>query len=222
MDKGITIPQHYISIRITTPHANWASVYDVIKDEPWYISYPHFGKKGDNEHFHVFTPGGTVADRERIRARFKRAGFTGNKCICVKLGENGITSGIQYGSRERTQPRFAGENVDEWIRISPPWDPNLAKKRKRDSDDYVQLTCMNVIRYAFEYWKDNNIKSTDLPKVVEIMLQDGKYVFSSAMMRQGAPSWQIDVFRESCEAGRLVYNSEIFRTAIWRDFSSRY
>lgn len=216
---GGTVPTTYVSIRVTTPHSNWPAVEKLVEDADWYICYPHSGKNGNNEHFHVFVTGGTACDREKYRKRFKTAGFSGNKFIGVKLFENGITSAISYGAREGTEPITKGDECAQWIAESPEWVEQRAGKKRRPTDEYVELSCKNLMKLAFEYRSNENILSTDLPFVMEHMLNSGFYVMSPTLMRQGAPLWMIDVFQHSCEVGRVEWKNQIWRSGVFRDFN---
>ena len=78
-------PQNYISIRITLVHEQWYRIEECVSDAKWYIAYLHFGKNGNNPHFHVSLPGGK-GELEKYRQRFKGAHFhvftlyTGMEC----------------------------------------------------------------------------------------------------------------------------------------------
>lgn len=123
----------YTSVRITIPHSLLDKMLEkVFYDVVWYICYPHSGKNGDNEHFHVFCPATDSAGRDRIRKRVKDNFGSGNKFISLKHCENGISQAIQYGSKEGTQPITRGD-VQSWIDNAPAWIPGgVTKKRKRN------------------------------------------------------------------------------------------
>lgn len=212
-------PTKYVSIRVTTPHTNLEKLVRVVDNEEWYIIYPHFGKDKDNEHFHVLVPGSSERDRERFRNAFKRAGdlnLSGNKSISVKFQDNTLSSGIQYCAREGTAPSVKGDNVSEWIDAAPKWVEKKNGKRKRDDDGVIKLTCVNHVALAFEYWKKNNLHGDDLCEVVRRMLDSGEYSADANWMRQGAPDFLIDVFKESCEAGRLTWKAMSCRGGLWK------
>lgn len=214
------VPTVYVSIRVTTPHSNWRAVEKLLEGAEYYISYPHSGKEGNNEHFHVLVSGGTNADREKYRKRFKAAGFIGNKFVSVKLCQNGITSAITYCAKESTQPYVLGELCESWIRQSPAWvEQRAAVKRK--GEDYVELNCKNLMRLAFDYRKSTGVKSTDLAQVIEFMLNSGHYIMAPTLMRQGAPSWMLDVFKHSCDLGELKWTFSYWKEGVFRDFSGR-
>lgn len=215
------VPTIYLSLRVTTPHNTWDTlVKPHIDDASWYISYPHSGKNGNNEHFHVFLSGVTASDRERYRKRFRSAGFTGNQHVSLKLMQNGVTSAITYGAREGTEPICKGPLCASWIRDAPEWVEQRASK-KRSGDDFIELTCKNLIKVAFEFHRQEKLKTTCLAKTMQIMLERGVYVMSPTLVRQGAPNWYLELFRESVETGKLSWNAEVWKTGVFRDFSGR-
>lgn len=218
VDTG-TIPTTYISIRVTTPHDNWPAIEKLVSDAEWYISYPHSGKNGNNEHFHVFVSGGTATTREKFRKRFKTAGFVGNKCVSVKLFENGITSAISYGAREGTTPYVKGSECARWIAEAPEWVESRAGKKRRATDEYVELSCKNLMKLAFEWRRTEGLSSTHLPYVIECMLNTGFYIMSPTLMRQGAPLWMVPLFQHSCEVGVLQWKHNIWESGVFRDFN---
>lgn len=213
-------PTTYVSIRVTVSHSMIDSIIRVLSNEDWYIIYPHYGKNKDNEHFHVLVPGSSAGDRERFRNAFKRASdldVSGNKSISAKLQDNTVSCGIQYCSREGTDPYVKGDLVSEWICAAPKWvESTKVGKRKRDDDGVIKLTCVNHVQLAFEYWKKNNLHGDDLCEVVRRMLDTGEYMADANWMRQGAPDFLIDVFKESCEAGRLTWKAMSVRGGLWK------
>jgi len=101
----------------------------------WYISYPHMGKNGGNLHYHVLMPADSTKDFERIRKEIKTTDYTGNKQYSVKFMQNGLQSGIQDCSREKTQPVRSGIDCERWTEASPPWlnanlKDNLSDKKR--------------------------------------------------------------------------------------------
>lgn len=213
-----SIPLHYLSIRVTVAHSLWSSLEPCIADCDWFIAYPHCGKNGNNEHFHIFLPGSVAADRERIRKRFKALGYSGNQHFSCKLMQNGLTQAISYGAKESSTPITRGAQCGHWIRYAPEWVEHRAKKRK-SGDDFVELTCKNLVKCCFEYHKSTKLKTTSMAKTMEFMLNEGLYIMSPTLVRQGAPSWMLEVFRESVELGELNWNYKIWQAGVFRDFA---
>jgi len=214
-----SVPAHYISVRVTIVHDDWMIVYNAlgISEVDWYISYPHTGKDGTNEHYHVFLPGGTPADRERFRKRLKSVFVGGNRDFSVKLMQNGLTSAITYGSREGTVPIWRGPLTKQWIDASPEWvESRPGKGLKRDSTGAVSITGLNMMRLAWDYHKSQNAQTTDLAEVLEAMLNSGDYNLAMSVVNQGVPDWYLEVFRESVERGRLKWTNSIWRQGVFR------
>ena len=226
--NGYCFPTNYISVRLTIPHSRWGEIEDLLKSEPWYISYPHFGKTGKNEHFHVFILGSTKSHADSIRHRIKKLNVSGNKHVSVKLNQNGLECGIQYGSREKTSPSCVGPYARSWIDRAPPWlDANLkenlwdqlAGKRKREDPEGIKLTAVNHVRLAFIYHKHHCLKkSTDLGHTILHMLSNGHYLCPQ-FARRGVPDFYQEVFSTSVTEGRYTWahvNQSTFRAALWK------
>lgn len=102
-----TPPNEYLSVRITAEISEWDEISLKCKfAESWYITWAENGKSGTNPHFHVLLPGTGTKDAERIRNRLKRAGYSGNQCISVKLWENGILQGISIAEKKELHTRL--------------------------------------------------------------------------------------------------------------------
>lgn len=161
--------QSYTSVRITIPHSDLAMMLDkVFFDQEWYICYPHNGKNGDNEHFHIFCPATDNAGRERIRKRVKDHFGAGNKFISLKSCQNGIAQAIQYGSKEGTDPITRGD-VQSWIDNAPAWIPGgcATKKRKRNRTHYdsdgeweapIRVNEFNIEDIAVRFYKRKKLQ----------------------------------------------------------------
>lgn len=157
-------------------------------DVAWYICYPHFGKHGDNEHFHIFVPATDGKGRDRIRKRVKDNFGAGNKFVSVVGNKNGITQAIQYGSKEGTEPTTRGD-VQSWIDNAPPWIPGAVtqKKRKRnrtheDSDgEYevgITVNKYNISDLAARFYKRKKLSfpyEQAWRKTVTAMIASGKF-----------------------------------------------
>jgi len=213
------VPRNYISVRVTIRHDDWMIVYDAlgISALDWYISYPHTGTDGTNEHYHVFLPGGTAADRERYRKRLKAVFVGGNRDFSVKLMQNGLTSAITYGSREGTVPIFRGQDTKRWINQAPEWvEARPGKGAKRDSTGRISITQVNMLDLAWDYHRAQNAHTDDLSEVIEAMLNSGDYRFAASTMMRGVPDWYLAVFKESVELGRLKWPRIHYKRGIFR------
>lgn len=221
--------QNYVSMRITCPHDEWEIIErKVLFDSPWYISYPHFGKNKNNEHYHVFVPGGKK-DATRYRERCKSHAYSGNKHLSIKCLENSILQAISYGAREGTEPITRGPHTRCWIRWAPEWQnarlyENLnpttgpGEKRKREDEEGIRVTQRNFMRLAFNYRRDHGIHSTDVADVFIHMFAHGYYLCPT-FARQGMPTFYLDVFKDSCEKGYLTWRGTkfIWKNVVFRD-----
>lgn len=208
-------PAKYVTIRVTTSE-DFSKIEPLLKDLEWYISYPHTGKNGTNPHYHIFVPGTDRKDAEKWRKRFKNYGYSGNKQLSVKLMENGLLQALQYGSKEGTTPITHGNSSDEWVASAPKWchanlKENLNRqpnKRKRDEslDGMLKLTAHNVIYQAFKYRQKNELKSKELPDTILHMLDSQEFYLCIQWAKTGMPDFFIDVFRDSCEKGKITFS----------------
>jgi len=227
IEPSIIYPTGYISLRLTMKHEDWPLIArEVINDSEWYISYPHYGKNRDNEHFHVFLPGGRT-ESEKYRNRAKKLGYSGNKHVSIKCHENGLSCAIQYGSRENTEPFAKGDNVQEWIENAPKWvqvdKASMLGKRGRVDPEGIKLTSVNHLRLAWEYRKKQRFPNDTLPGVIASMLDAGYYI-CPAFARQGVPDFYKDVFADSVKCGRLQWKSQIKQWSmhLWRPISRSF
>lgn len=217
----LSAPCTYVSMRVTIAHNRWSEVENLLKDCEWYISYPHVGKNKDNEHFHIFVGAKVRADCEKYRKRFKSLSLSGNKCICVKLYENTIYKGIQYASREGTEPIVKGD-VHSWISEAPPWLDHRkisGSKRKVPDDELgIKLTVSNVLYKAWNYKQEKGLHSDDLLTVTCHMLSNGYYLCPQ-FAKGAAPDFYISVFKDSCQAGHLVWQPSTLVGQLFRNFN---
>lgn len=142
-------------------------IQEIFYDLPWYICYPHTGKNGDNEHYHIFTPELDHNRRNLYRTRITRSVGSGNKYLSIKSCKNGLAQAIQYGSKEGTQPITRGD-VQQWIDDAPPWIPGAStapRKRKRriyedpDGEQHmlgIVVNKYNIVQIAARYYKKCN------------------------------------------------------------------
>ena len=97
----------YTSVRITIPHVQHDQLCTVLDGCQPYILYPHTGITTSKEHFHVVFSDTSRTTIERLRKRLKtKFGLSGNGDYSIKQMHNGILSGIQYISKEKTKYFF--------------------------------------------------------------------------------------------------------------------
>jgi len=217
----------YVSFRLTAPHSKWDHIVEVVLiGFDWYIGYPHIGKNGNNEHFHVAVPGNKI-DAERIRKRIKTGGFHGNKCFSVKCMQNSIASYITYAAREKTEPLTRGP-VEQWIADAPVWvdanlldnlNPNRATTKARKGA--IMLTSARMLYQVWRWRQDrkrfdmNNIGDCIMNMLGE-MDDEGepKYILSPEWCRRPMPTFFLEVFKDSCAKGCITFRKT---QAIWMD-----
>lgn len=216
-DEPDEVPVSYIMVRVTIAHSRWSEIEHVFNDCEWYISYPHMGKKADNEHFHVFIPGTRRSEAEKYRKRLNNLHLCGNKCICAQFYSNGLHKGIQYGSKERSQPIVKG-NVNDWIDTAPEWIDTGVRKKQPITEYGIKISCFNLLYKAWEWRKRHKCISTDLPTVLEFMLNSGEYCLCPTFSKGKAPIFYIDIFKESCEVGYLKWNRNILTPNLFAHF----
>lgn len=213
-------PQHYVSMRITKPWAEWADIRDILvfSKFEWYISFPHKGIHRNNEHFHVFVPQlypDDIPSRttwiECIRKRFKvRLALKGNGSYSLKCCSNGLDKAIQYGSREGTTAFTNCDQATQWCKDAPAWvdlkeavstapkETSSPKSKKRRGNEFgIPITCVNILHLAWTYRKMKMPTTNSLKEVVLRMLGDG-YVFSPDIVRRGFPDFYNDCFADFC------------------------
>lgn len=221
-DRGWDVypADEYVSMRITIKHASWEHVRDnVLKGEEKYISYPHFGKNGNNEHFHVFVPGGARVAK-KLRERCKKLNLFGNQQLSIKCLKNGILQAISYGAREGTEPFVHGSGVSEWVQRAPEWQhadlqKQLNPRGRGMPKEYegIQITQRNFLKMTWKYRKDNNLHSDDLTDIWLHMFANG-YDLAPAFAKGGMPTFYLDVFKEACT--KDIHGREVGLNAGWR------
>lgn len=215
-------PTTYLSLRVTIPHTMKDRLVEkVLYDMPWYIGYPHKGRGGQNEHFHVFFGDDGPRYRDRIRKRVKDHFGDGNRNFCLKLGENGIAQAIQYGSKEGTIPFVFGDFVGEWIDNAPEWEhrnlgqinTNLGKRPLRNVDHFYQITYSNMEKVTLRYRLQNGLKTTDLAEVLEHMHANG-WRLQISVERGGIPHTMFEQFAAACNNGTVYCSGRFNRMKV--------
>lgn len=216
---GTDLPEVYTSLRITIEHSKFDELHtNVLYDLTWYISYPHKGRNGDNEHYHIFFESGIT---ERIRKRIKTHYGTGNKLFSFKSFQNGLGSAIQYGSKEGTLPYIVGAECDSWISSAPPWEhrngagvnAGINQRQLKNPDHFRQITYSNMEKVCLRFRKDNGMKTTDLADVLAAMLARD-WRFQVTVLRNGIPSSMFDDFAARCEGDTVFCVGRVRRMKI--------
>lgn len=218
------LPEEYTSLRITIPHSVYPELHEnVLFDLDWYISYPHTGKNRNNEHYHVFFEHGIT---ERIRKRIKTHYGDGNKQFSFKSFKNGLTSGIQYGSKEGTTPYIVGPHCNEWIACAPKWEHRNAalinagiNKRPVKEDHFRIITYTNMEKLCLRYRNQNGLKTTDLAQVLAHM-HEHDYRLQITVLKNGIPSTIFEQFQKACSGGTIYCEGRFNRMRVqerWKE-----
>lgn len=191
----------YISVRLTIEHEQLPAVESMLNDVlkvMWYICYPHTGKGGQNEHFHILIPGNPTskAECQRIRDVIKRT-FGARKCqYTVKHPKDNLLKAITYCSHEQTEPATKGD-VQKWIDDAPAWvEPTEYEKsatasgRKRKLHQFADLdgelidlgitvNRNNVVSLAMRHYRIHKLEHLSFQQTLRSMIQSRRYNCSS-------------------------------------------
>jgi len=190
----------YHSIRITVAHSRHEEVLELFSAFEWYICYPHNGKDGDNEHFHIYVPGdpSSKSEQQRLRDAIKRTIGSGNKHYTVKHPKDNLTKAISYGAKEHTEPYTRGP-VDQWITDAPDWiayEQHAAreptnKRRKLHTAVYehngelldfgIKVTTYNLTHLALHYYRTKKLTHKSFKQTMRSMVvsRDPLYNFTN-------------------------------------------
>lgn len=195
------IPEHYASVRVTCPHIDMKRMLTKVFDGFSYICYPHKGSKTNKEHCHVLVPTNDSKDRDKIKTRLNRSGYTGNESFSVKGMHNGILQGIQYASKEGTDPIIEGD-LHGLIDIAPKWSNQSSihshfSSTARDKPEKLrdwQLNYCNLVPQAVHFAKVNRLGEQGLKSVVKEMIRTTKWRPCKQMYQGGVPDAYIRDF----------------------------
>lgn len=190
-------PMDYMSIRVTLDNNMWDRIADVFRDVE-FIAYPHKGQRTKKEHFHVL-----VLDKsmEKFRKRLRDAGFKGNGMVSMKMFDNGLLRGIQYASKEETQPTMSSSSMQEFIDAAPAWVhdqrllPFMSEKPEKLRD--WQLTYSNLVVQAVNHAQKKGLTGS-LKYVVADMIASTKWRPAKNMVTSGVPEFYEHDFEFRC------------------------
>lgn len=188
-------PLYYLAIRVTIPHDEWDDLYKALRlnEVPMWISYAHFGKDGNNQHFHIAIP--TTApeqDMAKFRQRLSRA-YAGNKQYSMKKQVNGLLAAIQYMAREKPcYCRCKGEHMRHWIEAAPEWEDkplvqSTLDKKRRNPDTLFQISFSNMFKVCARHSAQYPHLQADLIKTLEHMCNTGLWQLAIGVTKGGIP-----------------------------------
>lgn len=194
-----TYAKTYLSLRINLPHERFDELVQNVIHDVDYVAYPHKGKQGSNEHFHVFIPTDTRGSGEKFRNRIKRWLGGGNQKYSIKYFDNGFDRAIQYGSKEGTCAFVSNDDFRILVDNAPPWipqdpqrrldeffsDPTKDSKKERD----WQLTYSNLVCQAVQHARRSSMTTSSLKEVVAHMIETTKWRPSYQLINKGVPEF---------------------------------
>lgn len=193
---NISVERHleYLSIRVTVRHSDVSELLNTVFHDVDYICYKHTGNKTKKEHVHILVP--DIALAERYRTRLLRAGYKGNGFVSIKTFKNGLSKGIQYASKEGTDPIVFGD-FDDDIANAPKWEQKNMHNYYATTDkpdvklrDW-NLNYANLVPQAVRYAKINKMGEAGLEAVVKDMIRTTKWRPCKQMYIGGVPSHYI-------------------------------
>lgn len=214
-EKNIEIPLTYSSMRIMIPHNTVTDYSAIWHDCRWYMIYPHVDGMGI-EHVHILLPANHRHESERYRKRAKDLGIVCNKQLSVKFCKDGLETCMQHMAKKATGNVVISEPPPNNSKPSAATQTETPKKRKYDEyEEDMTITISNHLKRAHEYRKRHCLVGIDLPTCVARMCNDGYYI-DDEFQRTGAPSWHIDVFKETpMESDDVVYQAHHLK-GLWR------
>lgn len=187
----------YVSIRLTVSETDINSLIKTAFDDVPFIIYRHEGKDKTNPHYHVLLCPDHVDDKlcDKIRNRIKRAGFSGNKYVSIKLNHNGLLQGIQYCSHENTQPAVSDPSLFDIIAHAPKWVQRTidsyqepSTKRPKGDPDW-QLTYTNLVSVAVRHARECCLTDSSLKSTVGHLIKHTKWRPSKWLITGGVPEF---------------------------------
>jgi hypothetical protein len=140
--------------------------------------------------------------------------------------QNIVLSFITYTAREFTEPNIRGE-VEQWITDAPVWiqanlldnlNPIRGGKPRKGSMLITSTKCLYQVWRWRKERKRNDLREID--KCLMYMLEEmddedePKYMISPEFARRGIPKFWEDIFKDSCDKGKITFKTTRF---IWKD-----
>lgn len=183
----------YLSVRVTVLHKDVTKLICDVFESLDYILYKHKGTRTHKEHVHVLVT--DVSASEKIRNRLKRAGYKGNEIFSIKTFHNGLSKGIQYASKEGTEPTYVGE-FEEIIKNAPKWvQHKVDEYTERVPADYKklrdwQLTYTNIVPVTVRYVQDKRLTRLSFREAVNHLMENTNWRISFKIQQCGIGPFQ--------------------------------
>jgi len=161
-------------------------------------------------------------------------GDAGNKAYAVSYRTNGLSCGLQYGSKEGTTPVVSSPAMQLLVDGTPPWEersvdkpgigpfllPNQVKKRPLHDDHMFPITYKNVLKASLHYRARKGISSTQLEDTLNAMVLDN-WFFDQNLLKNGIPAPIYDEFTARIAGGTSFTPGRISMmrvTTAWQSF----
>lgn len=177
------------------PHDHVNDIAKVITEYP-YIAYAHRGKSNNNPHFHVLVlapASPTIV--ERYRKRIKATLLVTGRRLAARGYTNGLDKGIQYCSREGTEPTLSHpDTLRPYIEAAPAWVPGQqgipapTKDGKWLDRDWL-LSYNNLVAVAVRFTHERGLQEHSLKKIVKLLITDTKWRPSKMLISGGVPEF---------------------------------
>lgn len=205
LDQSDDLIMHYLSIRITVKHNDVTRLLNSVFSTTDYICYKHKGVRTKKEHIHVLVP--EVSKKQSIRCKLQRLGYKGNESFSSKEFSNGISKGIQYASKENTEPIYVGD-FEAIIAAAPKWvQKDMHAYTERTTVDIKklrdwQLTYTNVVPVTVRYVQDMGLTSLSFFDAIDHLMENTNWRICDKIQRMGIGPFQISDYEK--RVGRSV------------------
>lgn len=183
-----SIPEEYLSIRLTIGECQFTVARTTVFKDCHYIAYRHNGKFGTNPHYHVLV---LSTNAEKFRKRIKdNLPVSGNKYVSIKHNKNGLLAGIQYCSKEGSYPITSSDELHYFIDQAPKWVQTTIPTGDNDKckDKDWQLTYTNLVCVAVKYARTQKTTSS-LKATVRDLIKNTKWRPSKWLITGGVPEF---------------------------------
>lgn len=187
-------PKRYVSIRIT--HDNREDVEACFAGYNALVGREFSSKKV--EHYHavlVIDEIGHAAVKKRIQ-RLK----LGKAMVNSKVNSGTFVKAVSYSTKQgdwkilggHFTPELVQHCQDAWKREATHTEERI---RVKDTDRDWQLTAANLVRVAYNYWKEHGMTTTDLGHVLKHMEDNTRWIPSPTLLK-GLDDFYFDLFRK--------------------------
>lgn len=184
----------YLSVRVTVHHKDVTSLINTVFNGMDYICYKHRGQRTKKEHVHILLTDVSIV--QKVRTRLLRAGYKGNESFSIKTFHNGLSKGIQYASKEGTEPTYLGE-FEDIIKNAPRWVQkdmySCAERAMVDAKKLRdwQLTYTNIVPVTVRHVQDCGMTHLSFFDAVDHLMENSNWRICDKIQRLGVGPFQI-------------------------------